>query len=108
MSSPTHPATVTAPFDVATYLRTPEEAAAYLTEVLKEEDAAEFRRALGDVARSASMKAVAERAGVGYQSLYKSLSETGNPSFDTVMRVMSALGLGMAAVIKPGREPEAA
>jgi len=75
-----HPKTPTRPFDAATHLRTPEEAAAYLAAALEEGDPAAFRRALGDVARARSMASNAEASGLGRESLYKALSQTGNPS----------------------------
>jgi probable addiction module antidote protein len=59
----------TRPFDVANFLRTPEEAAAYLSAALEEDDPAAFRSALGDVARAQSMSSVAEAAGLGRESL---------------------------------------
>ena len=90
--------TSTRPFDVAMYLRTPEDAAAYLSAALEENDPAAFRRALGDVARGRSMAAVADASGLGRESLYKALSRSGNPSLDTVQRVVSALGLTLAVV----------
>ncbi len=93
-----HPNTPTRPFDAATHLRTPEEAAAYLAAALEEGDPAAFRRALGDVARARSMASNAEASGLGRESLYKALSQTGNPSLDTVQRVIAALGQTLAVV----------
>ncbi|KQO91948.1 addiction module antitoxin [Methylobacterium sp. Leaf92] len=95
------------PVDIANYIRTPEDAAAYLTEVLADGDEVEFRRALGTIARSRSMAEIAERAGLGRESLYKALSESGNPGLSTVLCVLRALDLRMTvAVVRP--EPEAA
>ncbi|HEV2543527.1 MAG TPA: addiction module antidote protein [Methylobacterium sp.] len=100
-------ATPTKPFDIANYIRTPEDAAAYLTEVLEDGDEVEFRRALGTIARSRSMAGIAERAGLGRESLYKALSETGNPGLSTVLGVLRALDLRMTvSVIRS--QPEAA
>ncbi|MBB5765642.1 addiction module antidote protein [Methylorubrum rhodesianum] len=99
--------TPTKPFDPAHYIRTPEDAAAYLTEVLEDGDEAEFRRALGAIARSRSMAEVAERAGLGRESLYKALSETGNPGLSTVLGVLRALDLRMTVAVVRTR-PEAA
>src|SRR3982751_4946879 len=85
----------TLPYDVAEQLRTPEDMAAYLDAWLSEapDDAAGIARALGDLARAKGMSKVAEAAGVNRESLYKSLSESGNPSLDTVLKIAKALGL---------------
>jgi probable addiction module antidote protein len=94
--------TPTRPFDVAAHIRTSEEAAAYLSAAFEENDPAAFRRALGDVARARSMASVADASGLGRESLYKALSQTRNPSLDTVQRVIAALGLTLAVV--PARQ----
>jgi probable addiction module antidote protein len=89
------PRTKTLAYDVAEQLRTPEEMAAYLDAWLEEapEDAAGITRALGDIARAKGMSQVARDAGLSRESLYKALSETGNPSFATVLKVARAVGL---------------
>lgn len=85
----------TTPFDVAGYLRTPEERAAYLQATLEDcnGDIHEIMHALGDIARSEGMTRVARKSGLSRESLYKSLSGTRNANIDTVFKVMSALGL---------------
>ena len=85
----------TLPYDVAEQLRTPEEMAAYLEAWLEEapEDVSGIARALGDIARAKGMSAVARDTGLSRESLYKSLSENGNPSLGTVLKVAKALGL---------------
>jgi probable addiction module antidote protein len=87
--------TRTVTYDVAEQLRTPEEMAAYLDAWLEEapEDAAGIARALGDIARAKGMSQVARDAGLSRESLYKALSENGNPSFATVLKVARALGV---------------
>jgi probable addiction module antidote protein len=89
------PRTKTVAYDVAEQLRTPEEMAAYLDAWLEQapEDAAGITRALGDIARAKGMSQVARDAGLSRESLYKALSETGNPSFATVLKVARALGV---------------
>lgn len=91
--------TKTMPYDVAAQLRTPEEMAAYLDAWLDEapEDSAGIARALGDIARAKGMTQVAREAGLSRESLYRALSENGNPSFDTVLRVARALGVKLHA-----------
>ena len=54
-------------------------------------------RALGDIARAQGMAQVARDAGLSRESLYKALSEKGNPSFATILKVARALGLRLHA-----------
>jgi len=85
--------------DIADVLRTPQDMAAYLDAQLLEapEDVAEFARALGDIARVRGMAQVARAAGLSRESLYRSLSENGNPSLATVLKVARALGMRLRA-----------
>jgi probable addiction module antidote protein len=87
------------PYDVADQLRTPEEMAAYLDAWLSEapDDIWGISRALGDIARAKGMSKVARDSGLSRESLYKALSENGNPSFATFLRVARALGLQLHA-----------
>ena len=91
--------TKTIPYDVAEQLRTPAEMAAYLDAWLVEapDDASGIARALGDIARAKGMSEVARDSGLSRESLYKALSETGNPSFATVLKVARALGVQLHA-----------
>ncbi|MEX0804363.1 MAG: addiction module antidote protein [Candidatus Binatia bacterium] len=86
-------------YDVAQHLRTPEEMAAYLEACLEEAngDAAFIAKALGDIARARGMTQVARDAGLSRESLYKALSGERSPDFDTILRVVSALGLRLHA-----------
>jgi probable addiction module antidote protein len=87
--------TRTVAYDVAKQLRTPKEMAAYLEAWLVEapDDAAGIARALGDIARAVGMSKVAKQSGLSRESLYKALSEDGNPSLDTILRVARAVGV---------------
>jgi probable addiction module antidote protein len=87
--------TKTVPYDVAEQLRSPEEMAAYLDAWLEEapDDISGVARALGDIARAKGMSQVARDSGLSRESLYKALSETGNPTFATVLKVARAVGL---------------
>jgi probable addiction module antidote protein len=91
--------TKTIAYDVAEQLRTPDEMAAYLDAWFEEapDDAAGIARALGDIARARGMAQVARDAGLSRESLYKALSENGNPSFATVLKVARALGVRLNA-----------
>jgi probable addiction module antidote protein len=91
--------TKTTRYDVAEHLRTPKEMAAYFEASLEEADgdAAFIAKALGDIARAKGMSQVARDAGLSRESLYKALSGERNPDFDTILRVMAALGLKLHA-----------
>ncbi|HAK96335.1 MAG TPA: putative addiction module antidote protein [Planctomycetes bacterium] len=91
--------TITTRYDVAEHLRTPQEMAAYLEACLEEAqgDAALVAKALGDIARAKGMAQVARDAGLSRESLYRALSGERSPSFDTILRVVAALGLALHA-----------
>lgn len=87
--------TMTSPYDVAEHLRTPEEMAAYLEGCIEEADGdtAFIAKALSDIARAQGMTQVARDSELSRESLYKALSGERSPSFDTILKVVSALGL---------------
>lgn len=91
--------TKTVAYDVAEQLRSPEEMAAYLGAWLTDapDDTAGIARALGDLARAKGMSQVSRDSGLSRESLYKALSENGNPSFATVLKVAKALGVQLHA-----------
>jgi probable addiction module antidote protein len=91
--------TITTPYDVAEHLRTPKEMAAYLEACIEEAngDAAFIAKALGDIARAKGMTQVAKDSGLSRESLYKSLSGERSPGFDTILKVIAALGLSLHA-----------
>ena len=84
-------------FDAADYLKTPEAIAAYLTEALATDDAASICAALDTVARAKGMTNVARETGLSRESLYKSLSGSSKPEFDTVRKVISSFGVRLVA-----------
>jgi probable addiction module antidote protein len=96
--------TVTTRYDVAEHLRTPEEMAAYLEACLAEAngDAAFIAKALGDIARAKGMTQVARDAGLSRESLYKALSGERSPDFETILKVIHALGLRLHAEVAHG------
>lgn len=87
--------TATTSYDVAEHLRTPEEMAAYLEACIEDANgnATFIVKALGDIARAKGMSQVARDAGLSRESLYKALSGDRAPGFDTVLKVMTALGM---------------
>ena len=80
-------------WDAAAHLADEPARIAYLEAALDEGDPALVAAALGDIARAKGMSAVARKTGLGRESLYKALSENGNPELATVLRVVEALGL---------------
>ncbi len=96
----------TSPYDVAKHLRTPEEMAAYLEACIEEADGdvAFIAKALGDIARAQGMTKVAKDSGLSRESLYKALSGDRSPSFDTILKVVSALGLKLSATVRSEAE----
>lgn len=86
----------TTPFDPAELLDSAEAQAEYLSLAMQDGDVAEVAHALGVVARARGMSNVARDAGLGRESLYKALSETGNPELGTVLKVLQGMGLRLA------------
>ena len=95
--------TKTTRYDVAEHLRTPKEMAAYLESVLEESngDAAMVAKAIGDIARARGMSQVAKDSGLSRESLYKALSGERSPGIDTILKVISALGIRLHAEARP-------
>ena len=82
-------------WDSAEHLKTEEDMVLYLQACMEEADgdAAFIAAALGDIARAKGMSQLAKETGLGREGLYKALSGEGNPSFDTILKVMHGLGL---------------
>ena len=87
----------TTPFDVAGYLDSEEMIAEYLSVILEEDDPDLFIRALGDIARARGMTQIAKETGLGRESLYKALKSGSNLRYQTVQKVLKALGVKLTA-----------
>lgn len=90
--------TKTQPFDIAAHLKNTEDIRAFLQEVAESGDETDFIHALSVAARAKGMSEVASSAGVTRASLYKSLSEDGNPRFETISKIVKSLGCKLAVV----------
>lgn len=94
--------TKTAPRDVSfddyltEALKESAEAAAYMEAVMELDDPATLLVALRQVAKAHGMAEVARRADVGDKTLFKALSENGNPTLSTVHKVLHAVGLRLS------------
>jgi probable addiction module antidote protein len=83
------------PYDTADYLKSPEQITAYLEAVFTDygDDAAMIAKALGAVARAQGMQKIATATGLTREGLYQALSGKSKPSFDTILKVMRAVGV---------------
>lgn len=84
-------------FDLADYLDSEEMIAEYLSQVLAEGDTDELLQAIGHVAKARGMSQIAKDTGLGRESLYKAFAPGAKPRFETVMKVMHALGVELHA-----------
>ncbi|NCB57664.1 MAG: putative addiction module antidote protein [Gammaproteobacteria bacterium] len=80
-------------FDAADYLDSEEAIAEYLNAILEEDDPALFLTALGDVAKARGMSQIAVQTGLGRESLYKTFAPGAHPRYETVIKVLKALGV---------------
>lgn len=80
------------PFDIAEHLETEADIQAFLRETAANGDVSDFIHALNTAARAKGMTEVAKQAGVTRASLYKSLADDGNPRFETIAKIVEALG----------------
>lgn len=88
----------TAPFDAADYLDDNETIAAYLSAALTDPDPDVFLVAVKDVARARGMSQLAKDTQLGRESLYKALSAGAKPRYDTIIKVINALGVQLQVV----------
>jgi probable addiction module antidote protein len=88
-------------WDSVEHLNSKEDIALYFDACLEEagDDVAFIAKALGHIARAYGMTQLASDTGLGRESLYKALSEEGNPSFATILKVTRALGLQLRVSI---------
>ena len=84
-------------FDAAKYFDTPAAQAELLNDALAEGDASYIANAIGTIARARGMSQLAKDAGLNRQALYQALREGGNPTLDTVLKVLKALGIELQA-----------
>ena len=86
--------------DIAEYLDNEKIVAEYLNMVSESDDPALFLRAIGHIARSKGMSQIAEKTRLGRESLYKALDEKAHPRFETIFKVLNAMGIQMTLVPK--------
>jgi len=86
----------TKPFDIAEHLETEEDIRNFLKEVAETGNSSDLIHAINIAARAKGMTEVARQAGVTRTSLYKSLSDNANPRFETINKIIEALGCRLA------------
>lgn len=86
-----------APFDAADYLDSEETIAEYLSAALEDPNPDVFLAAIRDVARARGMTQLAQDAGLGRESLYKALAPGAKPRYDTLLKLVHALGIKLSA-----------
>jgi probable addiction module antidote protein len=90
-------------FDISDYLDSEEAISEYLSQVLADGDTDELLRALGHVAKAKGMAEVARVAGVGRESLYKTLQPGNKPKFETIAKLCNAVGVRLSVQPKNAR-----
>ena len=73
--------------------------ATFMAEAFATEDAGYIAHALGVVARAKGMSQIASETGLSREQLYRSFSESGNPTLKTTIAVMKALGIVLTAKV---------
>lgn len=89
-------------FDAADYLDSEDLVAEYLNVALASEDPDLFLQAIADVAKARGMAQLANDTGLGRESLYKALAPGAKPRYDTVLKLLRALGveLTMSRIVR--------
>ncbi len=82
----------TSKFNIADYLDDDEMIQEYINTVLEEGDSNDIVVALGHIAKAIGMSKIAEETGLSRPSLYKALSENAKPQFETILKVLRAVG----------------
>lgn len=80
-------------FDAVDYLDNEEVIAEYLNAALEDDDPDVFLRAISDVAKARGISRLAADSGLGRESLYKALAPGAKPRYDTVLKLLKALGV---------------
>lgn len=93
----------TKPFDTANHLKTEAEMADFLSAAFEDEDPAYIAHAIGVVARAHGMSLLSKETGLTRETLYKSLSDGGNPTLSTLTKVMKAMGMRFTVHSAPER-----
>jgi probable addiction module antidote protein len=87
-------------WDMAEYIKTKKDVISHLEAALAENDIPFLLSVVGDIARSKGMTKIARSLGMSREGLYRSLSPSGKPSFETVVKLLNLLGLRLSVEYK--------
>jgi probable addiction module antidote protein len=88
-------------WDATAHLETEQDMANYLEDALEEKDPALISAVLREITRAEGMAQIAEKTRLGPTSLYKALSPDRHPKFETILKIVDALGLELC--VRPGK-----
>lgn len=80
-------------YDATRFLNSDDDVVGYLNAAFEDGHPAVIAKAIGNVARARGMSQISQACGLGRESLYKSLSENGNPELATILKVLKALNI---------------
>lgn len=92
-------------YDVTDFLDDEEDVLAYLNAAFEDGHADVVAQAIGNVARARGMSRIARRCRLGRESLYKSLSDRGNPEFRTILSVLNAMSIRLRVEFDHNERP---
>jgi len=84
---------VTSVYEASRFLDSPETISAYLAQSMKSQDPQVLMKALAEVTKAQGVNKVAESAGVNRESLYKTLKGGSKTRYETIQKLMLALGV---------------
>jgi len=83
-------------FEAYRYLDSDEMIEGYMEEVLKDGDPRLILSALNDIAKAKGMSSIAEKSGLGRESMYKALKPDAKPRFETIIKIIRAMGFSLS------------
>ena len=100
--------TATTRWDAADHIDDDREAAAYLAAALEDGEIEDVRNALGAIVRARGVSAVAKKAALSRQTVHVAGGQTGNPTLETVLAVVKALGFKLTVLDEEGEADQRA
>ncbi|MCL1912067.1 MAG: putative addiction module antidote protein [Leptospirales bacterium] len=85
-------------WDASEYLKTDNDIVEYLSLAFEDNDINHIKLAIATAAKAKNMTELAKKMGISRTSLYKSLSTKGNPEFNTIHKILNALGVRLSVV----------